>query len=95
MTDEAVDLWLKPYERPNDTTKAMEEYLAWEFDLLQRIERDGTTNFTLLRRCSIAAFSNVSADHSVGDGPCSLPLMPHESVMMSRASQQESADRTI
>jgi rhodanese-related sulfurtransferase len=45
MADEAVDLWLKPYERPNDTAKAMDEYLAWEVDLLQRIERDGTTNF--------------------------------------------------
>jgi 3-mercaptopyruvate sulfurtransferase SseA len=56
MADEVVDLWLKPYERPNDTTKAMEEYLAWEVDLLQRIERDGTTNFTLLRRCSNRAF---------------------------------------
>jgi rhodanese-related sulfurtransferase len=46
MADEAVDLWLKPYERPNDTAKAMDEYLAWEVDLLQRIARDGTANFT-------------------------------------------------
>jgi rhodanese-related sulfurtransferase len=45
MADDAVDLWLKPYERPNDTTKAMDEYLAWEVDLLARIERDGTANF--------------------------------------------------
>ena len=45
MANEAVDLWLKPYERPNDTTKAMDEYLAWEVDLLARIERDGTANF--------------------------------------------------
>jgi rhodanese-related sulfurtransferase len=45
MADEALDLWLKPYERPNDTTKAMDEYLAWEIDLLPRIERDGSTNF--------------------------------------------------
>ncbi len=48
MADEAVDLWLKPYERPNDTAKAMDEYLAWEVDLLQRVERDGTANFKLL-----------------------------------------------
>ena len=45
MADEAVDMWLKPYERPNDTTKAMSEYLSWEVDLIARIERDGTTNF--------------------------------------------------
>ena len=49
MADEAVDIWLKPYERPNDTTKAMSEYLSWEVDLLARIERDGTTNFTPFR----------------------------------------------
>jgi rhodanese-related sulfurtransferase len=48
MADEAVDMWLKPYERPNDTTKAMSEYLSWEVDLVERIERDGTTNFTQL-----------------------------------------------
>jgi 3-mercaptopyruvate sulfurtransferase SseA len=45
MADEAVDAWLKPYERPSDTTKAMNEYLAWEVDLLPRIARDGTANF--------------------------------------------------
>jgi rhodanese-related sulfurtransferase len=45
MADDAVDIWLKPYERPNDTTKAMSEYLSWEVDLLARVERDGTTNF--------------------------------------------------
>ncbi len=47
--DERIDLWLKPYERPNDTTQAMAEYLAWEIDLLPRIARDGTTHFTRLR----------------------------------------------
>jgi rhodanese-related sulfurtransferase len=45
LADEAVDAWLKPYERPNDTTKAMSEYLSWEVDLLARIARDGSTNF--------------------------------------------------
>jgi rhodanese-related sulfurtransferase len=49
MADEAVDAWLKPYERPNDTTKAMSEYLSWEVDLLARIERDGSTNFRQFR----------------------------------------------
>jgi rhodanese-related sulfurtransferase len=46
MADEAVDVWLKPYERPNDTTKAMNEYLSWEVDLLTRIKQDGSTDFT-------------------------------------------------
>jgi rhodanese-related sulfurtransferase len=45
MADEAVDAWLKPYERSKDTTQAMREYLSWEVDLLARIERDGTAEF--------------------------------------------------
>ena len=45
MADEPLDVWLKPYERPNDTASAMSEYLAWETDLLPRIARDGTTRF--------------------------------------------------
>jgi rhodanese-related sulfurtransferase len=48
MADEAVDMWLKPYERPHDTTNAMSEYLSWEVDLIERIKRDGTTNFSRL-----------------------------------------------
>jgi rhodanese-related sulfurtransferase len=50
MADEALDIWLKPYERPNDTSKAMDDYLAWEVDLLPRIERDGSANFARFRR---------------------------------------------
>jgi rhodanese-related sulfurtransferase len=45
MADEAVDAWLKPYERSGETKGAMSEYLSWETDLLPRIARDGTCNF--------------------------------------------------
>ena len=45
MADEAIDAWLKPYERPSDRTAAMREYLAWEVDLPARIARDGSANF--------------------------------------------------
>jgi rhodanese-related sulfurtransferase len=45
MADEPVDVWLKPYERPNDNEAAMNAYLSWEVDLLERIERDGTCRF--------------------------------------------------
>jgi rhodanese-related sulfurtransferase len=45
MADEPLDYWPKPYERSGDTKGAMNEYLAWEVDLLPRIERDGTTRF--------------------------------------------------
>jgi rhodanese-related sulfurtransferase len=45
MADEAVDAWLKPYERPNDKAAAMRDYLSWEIDLPARIARDGSANF--------------------------------------------------
>jgi rhodanese-related sulfurtransferase len=45
MADEAVDQWRKPYERSGNIKAAMNEYLAWEIDLLPRIERDGTLKF--------------------------------------------------
>jgi rhodanese-related sulfurtransferase len=46
MADEAVDQWRKPYERTGDIKAAMNEYLAWEIDLLPRIERDGSLKFS-------------------------------------------------
>jgi rhodanese-related sulfurtransferase len=46
LADEPLDVWLKPYERGGGTTGAMNEYLSWEVDLVQRIERDGTCHFT-------------------------------------------------
>jgi rhodanese-related sulfurtransferase len=49
MADDAVDAWLKPYERAGNTKGAMSEYLAWETDLLPRIARDGTCHFDKAR----------------------------------------------
>ena len=46
MADEAVDQWRKPYERSGDTKAAMNEYLAWEIDLLGRVERDGLLKYS-------------------------------------------------
>jgi len=45
MADQAVDVWLRPYEQPRAARAAMTEYLTWETDLLPRIERDGTARF--------------------------------------------------
>ena len=45
MADEAVDAWLKPYERSGYTRAAMRDYLSWEVDLLSRVARDGTLDF--------------------------------------------------
>jgi rhodanese-related sulfurtransferase len=46
MADEPVDQWRKPYERDGDAKAAMRDYLAWEIDLLARVERDGLLKFT-------------------------------------------------
>jgi rhodanese-related sulfurtransferase len=45
MADEPVDVWLKPYEQTSDAEAAMNAYLLWEVDLLERIKQDGTTRF--------------------------------------------------
>ena len=45
MADEPLDVWLKPYEQTGDTEAAMNAYLSWEIDLLERIKKDGTTHF--------------------------------------------------
>jgi rhodanese-related sulfurtransferase len=47
MADDAIDVWLKPYERSGDTRGAMSEYLSWEVDLIDRIARDGTCHFEI------------------------------------------------
>ena len=49
MADDPIDVWLKPYERPNDHEAAMNSYLSWEVDLLDRIKQDGTTHFLYAR----------------------------------------------
>src|SRR5262245_39252858 len=52
MADDAIDVWLKPYERGGDTRGAMNEYLSWEIDLIERIARDGTCRFTISSHCA-------------------------------------------
>ena len=47
--DEPLDQWRKPYERSGDVKAAMAEYLAWEVDLLPRIQRDGSLQFERFR----------------------------------------------
>jgi rhodanese-related sulfurtransferase len=49
MADEPLDVWLKPYERPDGVAQAMADYLAWETDLLPRIARDGCARFEVMR----------------------------------------------
>ncbi len=43
--DESADVWYRPYDMDDAQEGAMKQYLSWEVNLVQQIERDGTTNF--------------------------------------------------
>ena len=43
--DEPKDVWYKPYDMDDAQEGAMKQYLSWEVNLVQQLERDGTTNF--------------------------------------------------
>jgi hypothetical protein len=45
MADEADDVWLKPYQTDGDVEQQMRNYLTWEIDLVNAIERDGDHRF--------------------------------------------------
>ena len=43
--DDSVDVWYRPYDMDDAQEGAMKQYLSWEVNLVQQIERDGTTDF--------------------------------------------------
>jgi len=43
--DPTDDVWYRPYDMDDKDEGAMKQYLSWEIDLVQQIERDGTTDF--------------------------------------------------
>lgn len=45
MLDTADDVWLKPYDHGQSVEDRMRDYLAWEVDLVDRIEKDGDHRF--------------------------------------------------
>ena len=45
MASEPTDVFPKPYERAGGVEAAMQEYLAWEVDLVRQIEADGDVRF--------------------------------------------------
>jgi rhodanese-related sulfurtransferase len=47
MADNPDDMWLRPYERTSGIADAMNAYLAWEVNLVDQVDRDGTTDFRL------------------------------------------------
>jgi rhodanese-related sulfurtransferase len=44
LTSEPNDVWYKPYEQ-RESRQAMQDYLTWEVNLVEQIERDGDTRF--------------------------------------------------
>ncbi|MBE1586566.1 rhodanese-like domain-containing protein [Nonomuraea angiospora] len=44
-----ADRYRRPYEGTDNARTAMEAYLAWEFGLVEQLERDGTHHFRVLR----------------------------------------------
>jgi rhodanese-related sulfurtransferase len=44
LTCEADDVWYKPYEQ-RESRQAMQDYLTWEVNLIEQIERDGDARF--------------------------------------------------
>lgn len=47
MADERDDVWLKPYDHDGPVEQHMRDYLTWEVDLINEIERDGDHRFRL------------------------------------------------
>ena len=45
LDDDADDVWISPYDDPNNLDQAMNAYLSWEIGLVEQIKRDGTTRF--------------------------------------------------
>lgn len=43
--DPSVDVWYRPYDMDDVQEGAMKQYLSWEINLVQQLERDGTTDF--------------------------------------------------
>ena len=45
LTCEPNDVWYKPYEHREAIEQAMRDYLTWEVNLVEQIERDGDARF--------------------------------------------------
>ena len=46
QTCETNDVWYKPYEHREAVEQAMRDYLSWEINLVEQIERDGDAQFS-------------------------------------------------
>ena len=45
MADETNDVWYRPYDMDDAQEGAMKQYLSWEINLVNQLDRDGTTQF--------------------------------------------------
>lgn len=48
FTSEPNEVWYKPYEHRGAVEQAMRDYLTWEVNLVEQIERDGDASFNPL-----------------------------------------------
>ncbi|HJQ60830.1 MAG TPA: rhodanese-like domain-containing protein, partial [Vineibacter sp.] len=49
MADPPTDVWYRPYDRREGVEEAMNQYLAWEVDLVAQVQRDGDARFNVLK----------------------------------------------
>jgi rhodanese-related sulfurtransferase/predicted metal-dependent enzyme (double-stranded beta helix superfamily) len=49
MADPPTDVWYRPYDRGENVEAAMNQYLAWEVDLVAQVHRDGDARFNVLK----------------------------------------------
>jgi rhodanese-related sulfurtransferase len=49
MADPPTDVWYRPYDRGENVEAAMNQYLAWEVDLVAQVQRDGDARFNVLK----------------------------------------------
>jgi 3-mercaptopyruvate sulfurtransferase SseA len=50
LANTTEDVWYRPYDRTSNQEEAMKDYLRWEIDLLEKIQRDDDVRFAIPAR---------------------------------------------
>jgi 3-mercaptopyruvate sulfurtransferase SseA len=48
LTSDRIDRYRRPYEGTDNPRQAMQDYLDWEFGLVEQLARDGTHGFKVI-----------------------------------------------
>ncbi len=48
LVSQPIDRYRRPYEGTDNSVKAMQDYLEWEYGLVDQLERDGTHHFNVI-----------------------------------------------